>query len=168
MPEAFTWVLQEECDVDSIREALVQSIIHHLPRLPRYSLSDVAWSSATLQLRDDTLLGLLEARAVKDAAHHSCTSICTIVWAFAKLGWCCDGYLSAVNLRLAGFLKQPTVMQPRDVAILLWSFAEMKYKPSQKVRRPPVCSIELILHAEDCCLEAAGCGGMHLLAGCPG
>jgi hypothetical protein len=126
-------ILQEECDVDSISEALVQSIIHHMPNLPRASLSDVAWASASLQLRDDALLAALEARAVKDAVHHNCTSICTIVWAFAKLGGCCIEYLAAVNQQLAGFLKHSTVMHPRDVAILLWSFAEMKHKPSQKV-----------------------------------
>lgn len=136
-------MLQDECEIDSIHEALVQSIIYHLPNLPRGSLSDVAWASATLKLQDDALLAPLEARAVQDAAQHSCTSVCTIVWAFAKLGWCCDEYLSAVHLRLAGFLKHPTVMQPKDVAILLWSFAEMNHKPNQRV--PPLLSVHAAL-----------------------
>ena len=134
-------MLQEDCDVDSIREALVRSAIHHLPKLPRGSLSDVAWASAALDLRDNTFLALLEARAVTDVDWHSCSSICTIVWAFAKLEWSCHAYLSAANQKLAAFLKAPTVMHPRDVALLLWSFAEMKQKPSQKV-----CTSEAILY----------------------
>lgn len=128
------YLLQAECDVDSIREALVQSVIYHLPKLPRGSLSDVAWASAALDLRNPTFLARLEARAAKDVDQHSCSSICTIVWAFAKLGWSCEVYLPAANKRLAGFLTPPIVMQPRDVALLLWSYAEMKQKPSQKVR----------------------------------
>jgi hypothetical protein len=126
-------MVQEDCDVGSIREALVESISHHLPGIPRDSLPDVAWAAASLQLRDAALVAVLEARAVNDAEHHSFASVCTIVWAFAKLGRCCDQYLAAVNPWLAGLLKHSKVIQPRQVAILLWSFAEMQHKPSQKV-----------------------------------
>lgn len=137
-----SFVVQEDCDVACIQEALVQSIIHHLPKIPMRRVSDVAWACATLQLRSSELLASLEARAVEEAGQHSSSSICTLIWAFAKLGWCCDNYVSAAGSSLGRFLKLPTVMQPRDVALLVWSFAEMKKKPSKNVCIPLYIAVQ--------------------------
>lgn len=129
------WVitLQEGCEIDSIRQPLVDAVKECLPSIPSSSVSDVAWALATLDIQDQELLQCLEARAVQDVASHSCTSMCTMVWAFGKLKWHCENYLSAGNHRLVSFLKLPTSMKSRDVAILLWSFVQMEHKASHKV-----------------------------------
>jgi hypothetical protein len=130
--------MQDECDVQNIRQPLVDAVKERLHGMPSSSISDVARAIAILDIRDPGLLQQLETRAVQDVKKHCCTSMCNIVWAFGKLKWHCAQYLSTGNQRLCSFLKPPTSMKPRDVAMLLWSFVQMEHMASHKVK----CSLK--------------------------
>ena len=118
------------------------ALLTALPQLSSQQMVDVAWASATLQLKDAALLDVMQENASTAVDQYHLRDLGTLAWAFAKLQHPCDQLLSRITARATYLLKREAAFTATDVALLLWSFGKLRYSPSCKVLLSP----EIISH----------------------
>lgn len=125
--------MQGDCDVTSIREALVNALLTAIPHLSAQQTVDVAWALATLQLDDAVLLSVLHDHGIAAVDQYTLGDLGTLTWAFAKLQRPSTDLCLRVTNRMACLLNQEAPFTATDLALLLWSFGKLGHSPSSKV-----------------------------------
>lgn len=136
--------MQADCNVTSIREALVNALLTAVPHLSAQQTVDVAWASAKLQLNDAAVLHVLQEQGIAMVAKYTLGDLGTLSWAFAKLQHPCTNLCLKVTNRMAYLLKQEAPFTATDLALLLWSFGKLGHSPSYKV----LCLAAKVNHSE--------------------
>eukprot|EP00892_Ulva_mutabilis_P000542 jgi/Ulvmu1/10489/UM064_0026.1 len=124
---------EADCDVSSVKQAVVEALLEAIPDLSAQGVVDAAWALASLQLRDAALLDVLQTTACESVEQYTLRNLGTVSWAFAKLRHPCKGLLNKVIQRISLLLNQGAATTATDLALLLWSFAKLGHAPSRKV-----------------------------------
>jgi len=116
------------------------------------SLSNVAWSLATLRLANRQLIQVISGLAVAKIAWFKPFELSTMLWAFAKLGtiepatWCAKPVFQAAA---AHIMKQVQHFGFRCLATTAWAFATARQRHARLFRSIATQMLSMV-HAANC------------------